>query len=303
MKSSYRWAAFGMILVCGTLFAGGQRIQTTCSNGPACPPVATACEPTANESLDAVLWVQMAGEYRANAIQSYGIAKRQFAAGMADKNWNALSEIASGPFPDEAAVILDLDETVLDNSAHQAYLTRNQLSYSPSIWAQWVKSRAAAAIPGALDFLTTVAATRHAHVFYVTNRSKNDEPDTVENLKKLGFPVSGDGSNVLSSGESNPETGEVWTSDKTARRKYIGRKYRVILLLGDQLGDFVADRNDLNLRIDDVNKYSAYWGEKWLIVPNPMYGNWEQLLSGNSGCRSLALTRKNQALRVWLPPQ
>jgi len=263
---------------------------------------APACDLPPHENLNAVLWVQTSAEYRATALQSYNIARQQLAVAIDDTKWSALTEKPDGPFPDKQAIILDLDETVLDNSPHQAFLTRNQLNYSPSIWSQWVNSRAATALPGSLA-LVKDALQRNVAVFFVTNRNVSDKPATVENLQAIGFEICDLENHVLCSGQSDPDTSEKWTDDKTKRREYIGRKYRVLLLIGDQLGDFVADPMDIARRAAVAEKYADYWGRKWICLANPMYGSYEQLLSGKSGIRSVAIDRKYQSLRVWLPSQ
>lgn len=247
------------------------------SQGPATAPAPAkaAAEQSSNELLDATLWVQTAAEYRALALQSYDSATRTLDAALADPAWTAALE-QTGDFSSlPPAVILDIDETVLDNSALEARLIVRDLPYDETLWNQWVDEAAALPIPGALEF-TKYAAGKGVTVFYVTNRNVKVEAQTLQNLEKFGFPMKSGVDTLLLVAE-RPE----WTSDKTTRRAFIAQNYRVLMLFGDDLGDFANGvRSTGTERYSIVEKNRANWGTKWFVLPNPMYGSWEQSLLG-----------------------
>ena len=112
-------------------------------------------------------------------------------------------------------------------------------------------------------------------VFYVTNRLIGNELPTFENLKKLGFPVESP-DELLMKGEK-----ENWGSDKTSRRQFVAKNYRIVMLVGDDANDFMNVRKDLPAdRFTKLGEYSENWGKAWIILPNPQYGSWERASYG-----------------------
>ena len=190
---------------------------------------------------------------------------------LADTTWTAALE-QTGDFGSKPpAVILDADETVLDNSESQERDVRDGAAYSEARWAVWCNERRAVPIPGALEF-TRAAAAKGVTVFYVTNRDRALEQATRDNLAKFGFPLDSGRDTVLTRAE-RPE----WTSsDKSPRRSVVAQDFRILLLVGDDFGDFVQGaRGTLAARkaLDEAN--AAMWGVKWIALPNPMYGSWK----------------------------
>src|SRR5262245_19274028 len=139
---------------------------------PAPPPAATSTTPSlrkTHENLNAVLWMQTAVEYQGGALQAYAAARTALDRALADRQWTAAVE-QTGDFSSlPPAVVLDLDETVLDNSAFQARQVANATSYNDEAWAAWCQERKAGAIPGAVEFLK-YARSRGVIPFFVTNR-------------------------------------------------------------------------------------------------------------------------------------
>jgi acid phosphatase len=234
---------------------------------------------TGDPLINASLWVQTSAEYKASALQTYSTAQRMLDSAMRDVN---------GP----AAVILDLDETAIDNSAFESRMVKKGISYVPADWRTWIGETRAVAVPGVVEFLN-YAKSRGVTPFYVTNRKIEEEADTRLNLDKLGFPLSATEDTILTRGE-RPE----WASnDKTGRRNYIASRYRILMLLGDDLNDFV-DAYDANIEQRDalVTANRDKWGTSWFVLPNPMYGSWERAITaGKEGCEHLQ--RKMNALR------
>jgi 5'-nucleotidase (lipoprotein e(P4) family) len=237
-----------------------------------------------HENLNAVVWMQTALEYEATALQAFRLAHMQLDAALADPSWTAAIEQTGDPSQKRGtAVVLDVDETVLDNSYYQARMIRDRTEYSSATWDPWVQEARATAIPGAMEF-TKYAASKGVTVFYVTNRTANLEDATRRNLVALGFPVQTSGATdaaidtVLTRGE-RPE----WqASAKGPRRAHIANGYRILLLIGDDLGDFVADASGtVAERQTKTAPQEDWWGRRWIMVPNPSYGSWERAVIGN----------------------
>jgi len=224
--------------------------------------------------LQGTLWMQTSPEYQMVTREAYALAKIRLDEALKNKSWTAAVE-QSGNFADlPPAVILDVDETVLDNSGFEARLVKTNSYFNRRNWTDWAKEAKAGIVPGALDFLK-YAVSKGVHIFYVTNRSLDLKDATRKNLELKGFPVDASGDNVLT---ENPEKG--WGSDKSSRRTYVTKKYRVVLLCGDNLNDFITDdkKNGPEGRKSLAAKYQSHWGTRWIVLPNPMYGNWEAAL-------------------------
>ena len=247
------------------------------------------------ESLTATAWVQSAAEAKIAARQAYFLATRQLDAALRSPKWSAAIEQKPRFEKLPPAVILDLDETVLDNSPYQARLVRDNALYSSQGWTRWVAQADASAIPGASAFLE-FASKKGVQIFYVSNRNTGEEAATRENLRRLGLPVQGPDDHVLMSGE-RPE----WTSDKTTRRTFVAQKHRILLLVGDDLNDFVtAKPRTRPERLDLMERYAQFWGQRWIMLSNPLYGSWEGALFDYRSdlSREEMLQRKYNALQT-----
>ncbi len=229
------------------------------------------------ENLNAVAWVQTAGEYEATTRQAYAIAALMLGRALEDVSWTAsLEQVATGAY--EAlppALILDVDETVLDNSPSQVRQLLDDRDFATPGWQEWVREEKAGVIPGALEF-TRAAAERGVRVFYVTNRRHQVEDATRNNLARHGFPLDPEVDTIL----TRDERGD-WGSDKGTRRQEVAREYRILLLIGDALGDFVSgDDVAASKRKEMVRQHAEYWGSRWIVLPNPQYGAWDGALIG-----------------------
>jgi len=258
------------------------------------PPAQEGCNP-GQALVNASLWVQSSAEYRANALQAYAAARRALDAALADPSWvGATEETASEP-SQPPAVILDLDETAIDNTAYEARMIARGIAYDLPSWNQWVSEAAARAVPGARDFLA-YARSRGVTPFYVTNREAREEEGTRRNLEALGFPLGTDAARpTLLLRGLRPE----WaSSDKSPRRAWVASSYRLLLLLGDDLNDF-ANTRDLSVadRAALVDKTASWWGTRWIILPNPMYGSFERAVTSGAKTPCDELQKKIDALR------
>ena len=220
------------------------------------------------QSMLSVLYVQTATEFAANNIQTYANAKDALLKGLEDSSWKAALEQVDNFEDKSPAIILDVDETVLDNSNFQARTILSGLSY-PNGWAEWVNESNAGAVEGVYDFLH-FADKKGVKIYYLTNRLESFREATKKNILKLGLPFEDD-SVLLMRSEEN-------LRDKTDRRKKIANENRIVLIIGDQLTDFISTKEAYVFHTERkklAKKYSDLWGTKWFLVTNPTYGRWE----------------------------
>ncbi len=269
MRTSRQTIAAALLLLALPGFVGCASRSAPPAATPSAPPAAAAA-PGRVLLPDSVAWFRTSVEYRAVAIQSYRLAALMLDRALADRGWTAALEQAGDFGAKPPAVILDVDETVLDNSEAEERDFRERAAYSEARWAAWCNERKAAPIPGAAEF-TRAAAGKGVTVFYVTNRDHALEQATRDNLARHGFPLDSSRDTVLTKNEQ-PE----WSSEKSSRRSLVARDFRVLLLVGDDFGDFVAGaRGTLATRKALDEAHSAMWGVKWIALPNPMYGSWK----------------------------
>jgi len=215
----------------------------------------------------AVLWTQSSAEYRALALQAFTLARLRVDQDLAQHRSRRRSA--------RPAIIVDVDETVMDNSRFQAELILRGIAYSGQDWTAWCNRAEAGAVPGAIEFLN-YAFRRGVRVFYITNRRQTEKAGTVANLKKLGFPdVSEETVMIREQGS---------TSSKESRRQIVRSRYRVVLLVGDNLNDFNDDFAGKSIadRKAQVDREQAEFGAQYIVIPNPMYGDWEGAVYGNA---------------------
>lgn len=291
-----------LALACAVAFSGCAANSTKET-----PAVAAATPAAGRDDVNTVLWMQTATEFEGLSHQAFRIAelevkgavehlkflktmspgtagplKRAYdQAVLQQRSWNALvpSERTGADRADEPlAVIVDADETIIDNSPYQARNIRDNKAFDRAGWNAWVNEKRARALPGAVDFAQFLAAN-DVTLFYVTNRDASLRDATAENLKALGFPLPADLSTLLARDEAKG-----WTGDKGTRRKFVDENYRVVLMMGDNLGDFVDGvYADVDARHALVAPYEGWWGQRWVVLPNPAYGSWENAV--NQHCR------------------
>ncbi len=175
------------------------------------------------------------------------------------------NRLQTNPPEKKAALIVDVDETVLDNSPFQAKAIELYKGY-PNGWDEWCNLSQAEAVPGAIDFLN-YAVSQGVDVFYVTNRKSHLKAGTLKNLQDLGFPQA----------DTVHLQHRTDVRSKEPRRQTIGQTHEIILLMGDNLNDFsdafsgksVADR------AKEVDQLKDEFGTKFIVLPNAIYGDWE----------------------------
>ncbi len=211
----------------------------------------------ADYSTLAVLYHQFSSEYRALCYQAYNVAAAQLQQKLAAK-------------PAKPAIILDLDETVVDNSYYNAWLVQQGLGYTKDTWKQWTALKKATAVPGSQQFLH-LADSLGVTIFYVSNRGVDEYAATLENMQALGYPQ-------LDSTHFYLKT---TTSGKEERRQAIySQGYNVLLYFGDNLNDFDAgfEKGSPESRYALTDSLQARFGTEYIVTPNAMYGEWEVTL-------------------------
>ena len=241
----------------------------------------TAEEPlVAREQVNAALWMQSAIEYRALTQQVYAQATQRLAQlrqsnGTASVEQATLGDYATKP----PAVVLDIDQTVLDTLPFNSRLIKNGQHFDAAAWDSWVMRAQAPAIAGAREFVHKARQLGY-HILFITNRSchASDEYDaqgnsrdcpqraaTITNLSAVLDYIPQD-TDILLQFEKRGRDDR----DKQARRRDIAQRYRIAMLLGDDLSDFIR-RTDYRR-----TRHARNWGTRWFILPNPLYGSWER---------------------------
>jgi len=255
-----------------------------------------------HEDLDAILWVQTSGEYQAITRQTYRLAQLTLKDAIADPAWTASLEqkelVDKGEIKLadlKPAVVFDVDETVLSNAGYQVGLIDTMSEYSREGWKSFVEEKKSTAIAGAIEFVQ-ICRDADVQVIFVTNREHEVESSTRENLISVGLMKESDPDIVFSKYEK-----EEWKSDKISRRTELAKKYRILLLVGDDLHDFASTgyHPTSKQRRELVNSHPDWWGKKWIVLPNPNYGGWEQSLYDwkNSSSSNTKLKLKRSHLK------
>ncbi|MDH3620193.1 MAG: hypothetical protein OER91_04840 [Gammaproteobacteria bacterium] len=228
-------------------------------------------------------WVKHSADYEALTRQVYSVATRDLERFIADTSWSAIpGQTDAEDLP--PAVILDVDETVINNVAFQVGFER---PFSDRKLEMWDREHVAEPVPGVIEFIKAATAADVA-VFYLTNRpceKYEDEEEAcpqkqtvIDGIRELGLEVEPE---FVSLSYERPE----WTKEKLIRREAIAENFRVIMLLGDDFADFVqCARSSFHppctepatraSRAADVRKYERFWGNGWYLLPGPMHGSW-----------------------------
>ena len=212
--------------------------------------------PLQEHAVNSVLWQQRSSEYKALCYQAFYLAELKLDGILSE---NSETEKAF-------AIITDIDETLIDNSPYNAKLIETNETFSKNTWIEWGKRERATAIPGALEFLK-YAESNGVQIYYISNRLIIQEKETMNNLKKLGFPFI-DENHILLRDK---------TRDKEERRHSVMKDNNVILFLGDNLSDFsnLFDNKTSTERNKTTEQLKNKFGNKFIVLPNNVYGDWE----------------------------
>lgn len=227
----------------------------------------------ATHSVLATLWMQRSGEAMALCYQAYSLAKLRLDEALKAK---------SAPKSKPKAIVVDVDETVLDNSLYQGKLIKQDTTH-PAHWDEWCSLALAKPVPGAAEFLN-YAKSKNVEVFYITNRGENLREATLRNFRSAGFPFA-DSAHLLMRTD---------TPSKEARRQLVAEKFDIVLLCGDNLNDFsdVFERKHEATRNEEVERLKNEFGKRFIVLPNPMYGDWEYAIVGYDKMADTTCARK-----------
>lgn len=218
--------------------------------------------PVENEyQVGAVIFHQKAAEYRALAYQSFNLAKMQL-----DLDKKRRKKLPKAERKKPLAIIVDADETTLDNSPYFAKLIKEQKPFNIRSFFEWKKSGKSKAVPGSIEFLN-YAKKKGVDIFYVSNVPNAFKEVTINALKQNGFPDA-KAENVMlitNSGSKEP------------RRQKVAETHRVVMLIGDSLNDLSVafEGKSTAERFAEVEKAKQMWGTKFIVIPNIIYGAWE----------------------------
>lgn len=198
------------------------------------------------------LYFQQSAEVKALYYQAYNMASREL---------KSLTKKSKKKY----CVVLDVDETVIDNSPYQGWLHKNKKTYTDETWDRWVMKKEGEALPGAVEFIS-LAQKLGVKPLLITNRKEHLIDATFENLKSIGVHVTRD-----------QLAGRGKIHSKEARRVEYSKGCEIAMLVGDVLSDFSAVFEGTHEeRIQNLQKYKDQFGKKFFILPNPMYGDWHR---------------------------
>lgn len=220
-------------------------------------------KPTSDYLIAATVWYQQSAEMQAICYQTFNLAEKQLLVNAA----NCKTDLPK-------AVVVDIDETMLDNSFFEAYLIHNNESYNYDLWKKWVVNASAEPLAGAVDF-TKFAKENNITVFYISNRHTDELEPTLQNLKQKDFAFAEEEYLLL----------KQETSDKSSRRDYVAENYEIIMLVGDNLRDFdeIYGKRGNDYGFNNVYANRELFGSLYFILPNPMYGEWEKAYNNAEG--------------------
>ena len=266
----------------------------------------TASQLAEEENLTAILWVQRSAEFRGLSYQAYNLATMEVDKAVAQRREedkalqkaiekDSRKQICLRPL----AVVLDIDDTIVSHAPLEVYyLEHPEAKANYNAWKQWI-SQYNPLLPGARDFLK-YADKRGVQIFYVTGRGPQDKDITACFLQTAGLPFK-DANHLLMNDRSG---------SKMNHFAKLARRYDIICYLGDNVADFPIgasrdenaviykkesaaatkteipldiqamlkhDKNAKRNRIIDLHKHS--FGTKFILLPNPMYGDWENNLA------------------------
>lgn len=206
--------------------------------------------------IGAYLWFQRSAEYKALMYQAYNNAQD-----IVEKDLKVKRK-------KKRAVIFDIDETVLDNSYAGASEIKKNTKWHNGLFEEWVKVKKATALPGAIDFVKYLKA-KNIEPIFISNRKDAWKEDTYANMLMAGFDVKKEDVILMDKEKS-----------KESRRQEIAKNFEIILLVGDNLLDLDKefDHAGMDERNNLVDQKRQLFGRRYIVLPNPMYGDWENTL-------------------------
>jgi predicted secreted acid phosphatase len=247
-------------------------------------------------------WYQTSGEYRALCLQTYNLAahKLEVLRTFISRGAEGDARIPGSTKP--LAIIMDLDETVIDNSGYQVYLIKANTNFDALEWDKWldyqsINKGAQRAVPGAVEFIRRAEGLGITPIF-ISNRSHDSWDETRKVLKGIGVNTNNLEERMLLRRADGPERAMAMVKEmgldpasskaqsiingegeKEERRRQIYDRYHVIAFFGDVLSDFEGltyndQNNKVSERAEMAHRERTRWGTDWFILPNPLYGTW-----------------------------
>ncbi|BBO57650.1 MAG: 5'-nucleotidase, lipoprotein e(P4) family [Cobetia sp.] len=273
-----------LLLALAGCASSGTQTPTAPAPRPAPLQDAAAQAPLSDQAMLATLWIQRSAEFHALSLQAFNVAHDRLNLALARRH------AQDKPL----AVVVDVDDTVLDTTSYGGWALREGRTYDSQSWADWVDDAVSTASPGAVEFLNYAHASG-VDVYYITNRKAAGKQATIANLAALGFPQA-NAEHVM------PRTD---SSDKTARRARVTQGHDIALLMGDNLGDFdqAFQQSTTRARNAEVARQADQFGRRFVLLPNPTYGEWEGVLyDGNwSASEREKRAMRDAALNAWQP--
>lgn len=260
-KSNYIYAL--VLVVCSsaaTYFVSSSSAQ---------PGVKPAPKADMEYSTGATLWVQKSAEYRALAYQAFNVARWQLDL---DRMGKTKDEVPKPERKKPRAVMVDIDETMLENSPEQGRRILAGEGFDLTPWYAWSQKRSAKAVPGAVDFVN-YATSKGVKVFFASNRDELQKPETLDNLRSVGFTDVTPENVMLRQKDANGKN----ISTKEPRREFIRQKYRIVMFIGDNLDDHsnIFESKPIPERFSLTDQNRGLFGKRYIMLPNPVYGTWE----------------------------
>lgn len=259
-----------LITVLFTSSCAGPRVSITNMNS-------NSSNTVIDGKLFTTAYQQRSAEYKALCYQAFNIAHLRIEQFNRERS------------PKPKAIMTDIDETILNNSPYEAHQLLQGKDYDDSSWVNWTSMGMADTIPGALHFLQFASASG-IEIFYVTNRGENEREGTLKNLKKYNFP-NADNEHLLLKGKS---------SSKEERKNLIAETHTIVMLMGDNMNDFSSsfEKKYPDERSKVADDFASEFGNRFIVLPNPVYGDWEfSLYHYNYG---LSAAQKDSVLRASL---
>lgn len=230
------------------------------------------------ENVNSVFWYQTSVEAKALYLQGYKLATKN------------LTELLKKPHTKPYAIVLDLDETVVDNSPYQVQNIREGKGFNPKTWDEWVYKEEAKVVPGAKEFLQ-FADKNKVQIYYISNRSGNHYDATIRNLKAYGVPIQGRDHLLFEDKGS-----------KVQRMEEVKKHADIVMLFGDNFTDFGEfSKKSLIERDKQLQEHKDEFGDKFIIFPNPMYGSFDRSLFKQVNAKTLKekMAAKQNAIKGY----
>lgn len=233
-----------------------------------------------NGKMFTALYQQHSAEYKALCLQAYHVASEKLIQSVS-------STSTQTGLP--KAIITDIDETVLDNSAFAVHQSLMGKEYVAADWYAWTDKSMADTVPGASSFLK-LAAAKGVEIFYITNREERERASTLKNLQRFALPNADERHLITKNG----------TSSKEVRRQQVAATHEIIMLIGDNLADFsnLFDKKSQQERSANTDLSSDQFGNRFIVIPNPGYGDWEGALFNYN--YKLSVAQKDSIIRSVL---